>query len=168
MSKAASPSSKLTRRTAIAAIAAFSAPASAAALLAPDPAFAAIAAHKAAYARLDQSCTHLSRMECAIPKARRQEWWDEDREKGIGADDDPRWTAALAAQRAAFDDEAQAAWALAHHRPASLAGAAALLSYAAEFVASGSEWPSEAEVEDGDEWDIVFHRNLAAALAAMM
>jgi hypothetical protein len=58
---------------------------------------AAIAAHKAAYTRLDQACRHLSRMERAIPKERRKEWFDEDREKGIGADDDPRWTATLAA-----------------------------------------------------------------------
>ena len=168
MSKAASASSKLTRRTAIAAIAAFSAPASVAALPAPDPVFAAIAAHKAAYARLDQSCTHLSRMERAIPRERRKEWFDEDRAKGIGADDDPPWTATLAAQRAASDAEAHAAWALAHLRPASLAGAAALLSHAAEFVAGGDEWPCEdPENDDGDEWDIVFHRNLAAALVAM-
>ena len=57
MSKAASPSSKLTRRKAIAAtLAGVAAPALAGpARLTPDPVFAAIAAHKAAYARLDQA-----------------------------------------------------------------------------------------------------------------
>jgi hypothetical protein len=169
MSKAACSSSKLTRRTAIAAIAAFSAPAHAArSRLASDPVFAAIAAHKAAYARLDQACRHVSRLEGAIPKGRREEWFDEDREQGIGADDDPRWTAALAAQRAAFDAEAQTAWALARVRPIGIVGAAALLRYAAEYEDEGCEWPSEPENEDGeDEWMIAFHQSLATALEAM-
>src|ERR1043166_3825708 len=110
MSKAASPSSKITRRAAIAAtLAGIATPALTAPAL-PDPVFAAIAAHKAAYARLDQACLHVSRLERTIPKERRQEWFDEDRRQGIGADDDPRWTTALAAQRAAFDAETQTAW----------------------------------------------------------
>ena len=81
MSKAASPSSKLTRRKAIAAtLAGVAAPALAGpARLTPDPVFAAIAAHKAAYARLDQACLHVSRLEENIPEDRRQEWFDEDR-----------------------------------------------------------------------------------------
>jgi hypothetical protein len=80
MSKAASPSSKLTRRNAIAAtLAGVAAPALAGtALLTPDPVFAAIAAHKAAYARLDQACSHVSRLEENIPEERHQEWFDED------------------------------------------------------------------------------------------
>jgi hypothetical protein len=140
------------------------------ALLTPDPVFAAIAAHKAAYARLDQACLHVSRLEGNIPKARRQEWFDEDRRQGIGADDDPRWTAALAAQRAAFDAETQTAWALAHAQPAGLAGAAALLRHAGEFEAGGDDWPcdpEDSEDEDGEEWTVAFHCNLAAALEAM-
>jgi hypothetical protein len=65
MSKAASPSSKLTRRKAIAAtLAGVAAPALASpARLTPDPVFASIAAHKAAYARLDRACLHVSRLE---------------------------------------------------------------------------------------------------------
>src|SRR5882762_6762797 len=94
-----SPSSKLTRRKAIAAtLAGVAAPALAGpARLVPDPVFAAIAPHKAAYARLDQVCLHVSRLEENIPEDRRQEWFDEDREQGIGTNDDPRWTAALTA-----------------------------------------------------------------------
>jgi hypothetical protein len=34
----------------------------------PTPVFAAIAAHKAAYARLDQACLHVSRLEKTIPE----------------------------------------------------------------------------------------------------
>jgi hypothetical protein len=170
MSKAASPSSKLTRRKAIAAaLAGVAAPALAGpARLTPDPVFAAIAAHKAAYARLDQACLHVSRLEENIPEDRRQEWFDEDRAQGIGSNDDPRWTAALTAQRATFDAETQMAWALAHARPAGLAGAAALLRHAGEFEAGGCGWPCDSEDEDGDKWIIIFHHSLAAALEAMM
>jgi hypothetical protein len=173
MSKAASPSSKLTRRKAIAAtLAGVAAPALAGpALLTPDPVFAAIAAHKAAYARLDQACLHISRLEETILEDQRQEWFDGDREQGIGANDDPRWTAALTAQRTAFDAETQMAWALAHAQPAELAGAAALLRHAGEFEAGGCGWPCDPEGpedEDGDKWTIIFHHSLAAALQAMM
>ena len=76
MSKAASPSSKLTRRKAIAAtLAGVAAPAFAGpARLAPDPVLAAIAAHKAACARLDQACLHMiSRLEEDIPEEQHQE-----------------------------------------------------------------------------------------------
>jgi hypothetical protein len=169
MSKAASPSSKLTRRKAIAA--GVAAPALAgAAPLTPDPVFAAIAAHKAAYARLDQACSHVSRLEENIPEERRQEWFDGDRQQGIGTNDDPRWTAALAAQRATFHTETQMAWVLARAQPAGLAGAAALLRHAGEFEASGCGWPCDSEDpedEHGDKWTVIFHQSLAAALEAM-
>src|SRR5205085_10394274 len=99
MSKAASASSKLTRRTAIAATLAGAAAPAFPAPLASEPVFAAIAAHKAAYVRLDRTCHLVSDLEGAIPKERRQEGGDEDRAAGIGADDDPRWTGALDAQR---------------------------------------------------------------------
>ena len=169
MSKAASPSSKLTRRNAIAAtLVGVAAPALAGpASLTPDPVFAAIAAHKAACARLDQACLHVSRLEENIPEDRRQEWFDKDREQGIGTNDDPRWTAALTAQRATFDAETQMAWALAHAQPVGLAGAAALLRHAGEFEAGSCGWPCDPEDEDGDKWTIIFHRSLAAALEAM-
>jgi hypothetical protein len=111
---------------------------------------------------------HVSRLEENIPEERRQEWFDEDRARGIGTNDDPRWTAALTAQRATFDAETQMAWALAHAQPAGLAGAAALLRHAGEFEAGGCGWPCDPEDEDGDKWTIIFHHSLAAALEAMM
>jgi hypothetical protein len=113
------------------------------------------------------ACTS-PRLEETIPEERRQEWFDEDREQGIGTNDDPRWTAALTVQRATFDAETQMAWTLAHAQPAGLAGAAALLRHAGEFEAGGCGWPSDPEDEDGDKWTIIFHRSLAAALEAMM
>ena len=166
MSKAACPSSKVTRRAAIAGTLAAASPALPAPLL-PDPAYAAIAAHNAAYAAFEGACRHMSRMEDAIPKGQHEEWFEEDRTKGIGANDDPRWTAALDAFRAASAAEKRAAWALAHARPAALGGAAALLRHAADVVARGDEWPCDTEDEDGEEWTVTFHRNLAAALEAM-
>ncbi len=127
MSKAGCPSSKLTRRAAIAAtLASAATPAGALpALGAPDPAFALIAAHKAANAEHERVCRNMSDLEGQIPQEKRQEWYAGDRAKGIGRNDDPRWTAANAAYRAAFDAEEAAAWALARARPASVAGAAA-------------------------------------------
>jgi hypothetical protein len=167
VSKAEYCITKITRRAAIAAtLAGVGAPAAVDALL-PDPVLAAIAAHKAAYAALDQVCLRLSRLEGQIPQARRKEWFAEDRAAGVGADDDPRWTAVLAAYHAASDAVEQAAWALAHARPAGLAGAAALLRHAYEHEAEGCDWPCDPEEEDGDDWHGAFHRNLAAALDAL-
>src|SRR5437763_17167894 len=58
--------------------------------------------------------------------------------------------------------------AIARARPADIAGAAALLRYAAEYEDEGCEWPSEPETEDGgEEWMITFHQSLAAALEAL-
>jgi hypothetical protein len=70
MSKAASPSSKLTRRKAIAAtLAGVAAPALAGpARLTSDPVFAAIAAHKAAYARASALAPGAARGRCFYPE----------------------------------------------------------------------------------------------------
>jgi hypothetical protein len=135
----------------------------------PDPAFTAIAAHKAAYEAFDAACSHMSTMEGAIPKDRREEWFEEDRAKGLGANDDPRWSAALNAFRAALSNETRLAWTLARTSPAGVAGAAAALRYAADYADMGCEWPGMPKTEDGEEdWTIVFHQTLAAALEAIV
>ena len=169
MSKAACPSSKLTRRAAIAAtLAGAAVPASAAALPGSDQVLAMIAAHKAAYAECDRMCGVMADLERAIPVERRQEWMPED---GPCPGDDPRWTAMLIDYHATFEAEEKAAWALAHARPTTLAAAAALMRYAYEYTAQGCDWPDAPE-QDGDEeadayWHATFHRSLAAALEAM-
>jgi hypothetical protein len=134
-----------------------------------DPAFAAIAAHRAAYARLDGQCRALSALEEQIPEARRQACFDDEIGTDVGADDDPRWTAALAAWHAADDAETDAAWALAHLSPSTLAGATALVRHAHDHADGGNEWPSLPEAdENGDEdWYVTFHLTLAAALARL-
>jgi hypothetical protein len=132
----------------------------------PDPIFAAIAAHQAAYRALDQVCRRLSDLEQQIPEAARQEYRVDHIGTDVGANDDPRWKAAMVAYWAADTVETQAAWALARAKPATLKGAAALLRYAHEFEAGGCEWPCEPDDEDGD-WNCAFHRSVAAALAAL-
>jgi hypothetical protein len=156
----------ITRRHFVAASAAF--PVAIVAPAAPDPVWAAIAAHQAAYATLDRVCHRLSDLEPQIPEDRRKEYRVDHRGTDVGANDDLRWTAAMAAYWAADAAETEAAWALAHAQPATLAGAAALLRYAHEFEAGGCEWPNEPQEEDGrEDWNCAFHRTIAVALAAL-
>lgn len=162
----------ITRRSLVAAtaagVSAVAAPLSTQALAVPDPVLALIAAHKAAYISFDQVCRFLSDLEGQIPKEKREEWFREDRAKGLGANDHPRWTAGKAAYWAAPDAEEKAAWALAYARPSSLAGAAALLRYAHGYEAEGSDWPCDPQEADGeDDWHGTFYLSLAAALEAM-
>jgi hypothetical protein len=159
----------ITRRHFVAASAAFPLAAVAPAPIpASDPIHAAIAAHQAAYAALDRACCRLSDLEPQIPAARRKEYRVDHRGTDVGANDDPRWTAAMAAYWTADAAETDAAWALAHAKPATLAGAAALLRYAHEFEAGGCEWPDESQEEGGrQDWNCAFHRTIAVALAAL-
>jgi hypothetical protein len=134
-----------------------------------DPILDLIAAHKAAYVTLDRACRLVSDLEQKIPEERRKEWFAEDRGTAVGANDDPRWTAAMAAYWAASNAEEQSAWALAHARPTRVASVAALLRYAYEYPAQGCEWPSLPEEEGGrEDWNDTLHRSLAAALDALV
>jgi hypothetical protein len=132
-----------------------------------DPVYAAIAAHECEFAALEEACRELSRLEQAIPAARRQAYFPDEEGPEVGANDDPRWTAGLAAYLAAAEAETRAAWALAHVSPATVAGAAALLRHAHAFERRGCEWPGEPETGDGDDWTGAFHGSIAAALAAL-
>jgi hypothetical protein len=134
-----------------------------------DPILDLIVAHKAAYAALDRACRLVSDLEQEIPEERRKEWFAEDRGTAVGANDDPRWTAAMAAYWTASDVEEQRAWALAHSHPTRIASVAAVLRYAYEYPAQGCEWPSLPEEEGGrEDWNDTFHRSLAAALDALV
>jgi hypothetical protein len=91
----------ITRRSLVAATAAgvsaaAAAPLSTQAFAVSDPVLALIAAHKVAYIRFEQMCRFMSDLEGEIPEDKREEWFREDRAKGLGANDDPRWTAAKA------------------------------------------------------------------------
>jgi hypothetical protein len=163
----------ITRRAVVAAAAgvpvaaAASLPASAFAAAPDQKTLAAIAAHRAAYEALDAACLALSALERRIPEALRQGQFDDEIGTGAGANDDPRWTAGNKAYQAAAEAETAAAWALAHLKPTTLAGAVALLRYAAESAARG-EWPDLPETEEDDaDWYDTFHASLAGALAAL-
>jgi hypothetical protein len=164
----------ITRRSLVAATAAgvsaaAAAPSSARALAFPDPILALIAAHRAAHAEFNRVCRFMFDLEEEIPEEKREEWFRGDRAKGLGANDDPRWTAGVAAFRAASDAEEAAAWALAHAQPLTLVGAATLLRYAHGYEAAGDDWPCEPERKDSeDDWHGTFHLSLAAALEAMV
>lgn len=114
-------------------------------------------------------CRLLSDLEGKIPKERRKEWFRDDRAKGVGANDDPRWRAAKTEYWAASKADNDAAWALAHARPVTLAGAVALLRYAHDYEAEGHDWPCDPPEDDEreDDWHGTFHLSLAAALEAM-
>jgi len=133
-----------------------------------DPIFDLIAAHKAAYATLDRACRLVSDLEGKIPEGQRKEWFVQDRGTDVGANDDPRWTAAMTAYWAASDAEERSAWVLAHAHPTRIASAVALLRYSYQYAGQGCEWPSLPEGEDSlGDWNVTFHRSLAAALEAM-
>jgi hypothetical protein len=107
-------------------------------------------------------------LEGQIPDAKRREWFREDRGKGVGANDDPRWKAGKTEYWAASDADDAAAWALAHACPVTLAGAAALLRYAHDQETEGHDWPCDPPDEASDEdWHATFHLSLAAALEGM-
>ncbi len=159
----------ITRRSLVAATAASAAvPLAARAFTAAsEPVLALIVAHEAACLRHEQVCHLLSDLEGEIPEEKRKEWFRGDRAKGLGANDDPRWKAGNDAYWAASDADDEAAWALAHARPATLAGAVALLRYAHDYEAHRREWPNDPEDTSGKIWHATFHASLAAALEGM-
>lgn len=160
----------ITRRSLIAATAGSAVAASLPALAeAPDPVCALIAAHKAACRRHEQVCYLLSDLEGEIPRERRKEWFHDDRAKGVGVNDDPRWRAAKTEYWATSEADNKAAWVLAHARPVTLAGAVALLCYAHDYEAEGHDWPCDPPEDDEREsdWHGVFYLNLAGALERM-
>ena len=84
----------------------------------------------------------------------------------IVATDDPRWTAACVRYNEAVLKADALALEMLDVPPVSLAGVAALLTYAAEFVEEGNLWP-EAVVGDDDDigrdWQHCALLNAAAA-----
>ena len=165
----------ITRRSIVAATAAGISAAATTPLLsqvlsaAADPAFALIAVHKAAYLRHERVCHLLSDLEGQIPKEKRREWFPKDRAKGVDANDDPRWRSGKTEYWAASEADDKAAWALAHARPATLAGTVALLRYAHDRELEGHDWPCDPPHDgaDDDDWYATFHSSLAMALENM-
>jgi hypothetical protein len=128
-------------------------PAAAAILVGPDPIFAAIEAHRQAWAALCADCSALDEAAFAGDQKAEQEL---DR----------------------LNDAADAATdGLIDIVPTTIAGASALLAYAADHISSGSEWAkcyeddeeplSDSRRQHGITWEAILHRNLAKALPRM-
>jgi hypothetical protein len=114
-----------------------------------DPIFAAIDTHKRAWAALDRDCSALTDAE---------------------ADGDQQAQQTLDRLHDAIDD---AETELLNVIPTTIAGASALLMYAADHVSAGNFWPtgyvdeqprSGLSRESGVSWEVILHRNLAKAL----
>jgi len=133
-----------------------------------DPAFAAIEAHKAAYAAFITTAREGMALEAELPREKRRSnlWVDEIT---VVESDDPRWIAHLGSCNAASHAMDQAAVDLLDAAAdTTLAGAVALIQHAAEMarLEPGGLWPSVQDDDvKGDEWHEHFHIALAASLA---
>jgi len=160
----------LNRRYVVAAIAALPALAATGAVAqdAADPVFAAIEAHKTAAADYAQAGDVIAELEDTLPPEQRQ--WsavDGEREPPVGNNDDQRWVDAQLAVISMGDALDAASWALIDEAaPTTVAGAAALLRYAHDFVAAGNRWPAYAGEGAGEteDWNSEMHRKLAVVL----
>lgn len=112
----------------------------------PDPIFAAIEAHRRAWSDLEP-CSELDEAASSGDKEAEQE---------------------LNRLDTALDDATEK---LLDIPPTTIAGAAAVLAYAAYHVSGGGgeSWPNgEAWISRrGVKWEVILHRNLAKALQAM-
>jgi hypothetical protein len=118
---------------------------------AADPIFAAIDAHRTAWAALERDCSALD----------------------DAADDDEEAQQKLDALHDAIDEAENG---LLDVIPTTVAGVSAILSYAADHVRRGSAWGDGYVDEDplsgwcknrGVPWEVILHRNLAGALGSM-
>jgi hypothetical protein len=162
----------VTRRLAMNMIASTATFTSAAALAAPasDPIFAAIEAHKMAYANLVAIVEAHSLLESELPREKRRSnvsVWEEN----IVEADDPRWIDNERAFLRAADAEEDAAMELINAEPTTVAVAAALLKHVVAMEAKGWGWPSGLQEDEakptpiGKNWEVFLHRNLAELLS---
>jgi hypothetical protein len=117
----------------------------------PDPVFAAIEVHRRTHAELDRVCSSLDEAALAGDKGARRKL------------------------KRLHDAYTAAADGLLKTSPATITGLSALLTYAADHVSLGNEWPdgymeerplSGFVLRYGVSWETILHRNLGAALIA--
>lgn len=134
-----------------------------------DPIFAVIEAHRAAGASYSAAIEASSRLEDELPAERcKYSWTVWDTEPPANCDDDPRWLACEFEQARAMKAIDDTAAQMVHVRPATLAGCAALLSFAAEtYAVDDSVWqlPENLADDDGTERPFVHFILKSAALA---
>jgi hypothetical protein len=139
------------------------------AIAASDPIFAAIDAHRATVAARNLSIDVHCELEGELPKDKRQSNIDAWEEK-IVATDDPRWIDSERSVNRAWDAEEDAAVAILHVRPTTLAGVIALLEYANEADTDGETWPVDLDSEDGTinrNWHYFLIESLAETLSTL-
>jgi hypothetical protein len=148
---------------------------------AADPIFAAIRRHRAAHEKSLLAIRQQCDLEEIVPHDLRKAYHVEHRGTDVGRDDDPRWTAGQDHYWVCSDEADEAAMALLSIVPDTMAGTAALLSYAAEYSCPDKEWafPDDLvgdEFEDGKQppklggyrdWRFFVLRNAAQALSSM-
>ena len=130
-------------------------------ILATDPIYAAIYAHRVATAVLVSICNQHDDLEEQLPAEKcRAYLWDE-----VYETDDPRWIKNQCDLRRACEAEVDTAARLVTVRPTTRAGILALLRYAVEQGSKREGWP-ELQDSDGEErsWHVSLMESLAEAL----
>ena len=130
-----------------------------------DPVFALIEAHKEAERDLNEHCCLEEHLSDIIPDEKRKSssWgW----ELTIVETDDPRWIDFTRAWVSLSQRVDEIACELVSVPSLSLAGAAALLTYAIEHVDAGYVWPDVLADNEGTfgDWNSFLHRAILGAL----
>jgi hypothetical protein len=127
------------------------------ALATDDPIFAAIEAHKAAFARVVAAIDVEQAAEAATPKGMRKT--------------DERWLESGKAVSAAWEAEGDAAIELVNVRPTTMTGVVALLNYAISADHDGETWPRALLSDDGEtggSWHHFLILNLTEILPGLL
>lgn len=131
-----------------------------------DPIFAAIEKHRAAYAAFCAAVEAEGVLDEELPYERKRSNYCAG-EATIVETDDPRWIEAQHATNATLDAAEGAALDLLEVRATTVAGAAALLAYAAEHVRQGYGWPQDLVDDDHKnrrDWEVYLHEAVADSL----
>jgi hypothetical protein len=139
----------------------------------PDPIFAAIEAHKKAYAELSALLDRHSDLEerlAAEVEHLRHDPPERYRQLKALQAATPEWTASERELDIFHAAETEAVCGMIEVRPSTLAGAAALMRYVVEQERIGNEWPTgleDAETGfDNEDWVTFLHRNVAETIEA--
>jgi hypothetical protein len=131
------------------------------ALATNDPIFVAIAAHRAAFARVISAIDVEQAVEASIPAGMRLQTYKTDE----------RWLESGKAVSAAWDAEGDAAIELINVHPTTMAGVMALLDYAISADTDGETWPQDllsGDDETGGTWHQFLIQNLTEILPGLL
>jgi hypothetical protein len=135
-----------------------------------DPIFAAIEAHKAAFADVVTAIDVHCVLESELPREKMRSHVTRWEEK-IVETDDPRWIESERAVIRAWEAEEDTAIALVCIQPTTKAGFFALIEHAIAHDGDGEGWPRDLESDDGARtrcWHQFLLESLVAAKGAVM